>query len=394
MITFDQAQALLAAEVVPLGCEELAIGDAAGRVLAEDVHAALPSPRRDVSSMDGYALRLEDAAVGATLALVGESAAGGALPPAVGPGQAVRIYTGAAVPQGADIVVIQENCEAGPGQVTIARAFGPGRNIRAMAGDFAAGDLLLPAGRRLDPLAMVTLAAADRAWARVFRRPRVAVIATGDELAAPGTARNNPLAIPESVSFGVAALIAEHGGMLVHRATGGDNLPALETMAAAALGAADLVVITGGASVGARDFAKAMFEVHGLELVFAKVAIKPGKPVWFGRAQGKWVLGLPGNPTSAMVTARLLLVPLLAALQGRRGNSLLDWTDLPLGADLPANGDRETFVRMMASPRGLVPLGNQDSGVQGAMSSAQWLVRRAIAAATARAGGTVSALRF
>ncbi|MFC0589946.1 molybdopterin molybdotransferase MoeA [Novosphingobium aquiterrae] len=394
MITFDQAQALLAAAVTPLGIEELAIGEAAGRVLAEDVHAALPSPRRDVSSMDGYALRLADAAVSSTLALVGESFAGGALPPPVGPGQAVRIFTGAAVPQGADVVIIQENCEAGPGQVTIERAFGSGRNIRSMAGDFAAGDLLLPKGRRLDPLAMVTLAAADRAQAMVFNRPRVAVIATGDELAAPGTARDHPLAIPESVSFGIAAMIGEHGGAIVHRATGGDSLPALEAAAGEALGLADLVVITGGASVGERDFAKAMFAPHGLDLVFAKVAIKPGKPVWLGRAQGKWVLGLPGNPTSAMVTARLFLVPLLAVLQGQRGDALLDWTDLPLGTDLPPGGERETFVRMMASPRGLVPLGNQDSGVQGALSSAQWLVRRAIAAGAARAGETVPALRF
>lgn len=394
MITFDQAQALLATEVAPLGTEVLAIGEAAGRVLAEDVLAALPSPRRDVSSMDGYALQLADAAVGAALTLVGESFAGGALPPPVGPGQAVRIFTGAAVPQGADVVIIQENCAASPGQVTIARAFGSGRNIRSMAGDFAAGDLLLPKGRRLDPLAMVTLAAADRAQAMVFNRPRVAVIATGDELAAPGTARDHPLAIPESVSLGVAAMIGEHGGTIVHRATGGDIVPALEAAAGEALGVADLVVITGGASVGERDFAKAMFAPHGLDLVFAKVAIKPGKPVWLGRAQGRWVLGLPGNPTSAMVTARLFLVPLLAALQGRRGEELLDWISLPLSAGLPLVGDRETFVRMKASPQGLVPLGNQDSGVQGALSSAQWLVRRSAGSPATGPGEMVQALRF
>jgi molybdopterin molybdotransferase len=326
--------------------------------------------------------------------VIGESFAGGALPPAVGPGQAVRIFTGAALPPGADIIVIQENCDAEDGTVTIARPFGPGRHIRRAGSDFAAGDQLLAAGRSLDPLAMVTLAAADRAMARVHLRPRVALIATGDELTPPGTARDHPLAIPESVSFGVAALIAEHGGAVVHRATGGDRLPALEAMAGAALAAADLVVVTGGASVGERDFAKAMFAPHGLELLFAKVAIKPGKPVWLGQASGKWVLGLPGNPTSAMVTARLFLAPLLAALQGASLGALLDWTGMLLATDLPQAGDRETFVRMIASPQGLVPLQNQDSGVQGALSSARWLVRRAIGSTVARAGETVEALRF
>lgn len=394
MISFDEALALIAAEVRPLSSETVPISDAAGRVLAEPVDAALDSPRRDVSAMDGYALREADAAIGASFRLVGESFAGGALPPAVGPGQAVRIFTGAAVPVGADLVVIQENCETGDGTMTIVRPFGPGRHFRKQGSDFAAGDHLLGAGRRLDPLAMVTLAAADAAQVRVHRRPRVALIATGDELAAPGTARNNPLTIPESVSFGIAAMVAENGGALIMRRSGGDDLAALTRTAGEALGAADLVVVMGGASVGEKDFAKAMFEPHGLDLVFSKVAIKPGKPVWLGRAGGAWVLGLPGNPTSAMVTARLFLTALLAALQGRPANALLDWMELPLGASLPEPGDRETFVRMAWSHGGLLPLGNQDSGVQGALSEARWLVRRAAGAPAAAAGDLATALRF
>ncbi|MBS0475600.1 MAG: molybdopterin molybdotransferase MoeA [Proteobacteria bacterium] len=394
MIAFDAAQALIAAQAKPLRAEVVALDEAAGRILAEPVHAAVSSPRRDVSAMDGYALRLADAAVGARLTVIGESFAGGALPPAVAAGQAVRIFTGAAMPEGADLVVIQENCEAAAGAVTIARPFGPGHHVRRMGSDFAVGDLLLPAGRRLDPLAMVTLASADGASVPVFAPPRVALIATGDELAPPGTARDNPLTIPESVSFGVAALVAEQGGAVVHRASGVDDLPALTAEAGRALAVADVVITTGGASVGERDFAKAMFQPHGLELLFAKVAIKPGKPVWLGRAQGRWVLGLPGNPTSAMVTARLFLVPLLAALQGRDPQALLDWADLPLARALPATGDRETFVRMVRTPEGLAPLGNQDSGVQGALSSAQWLVRRTIGAPAAKAGDRVQALRF
>lgn len=394
MISFDEALALIAKAVTPLGNETVPLVEAAGRVLAEQVHAALDSPRRDVSAMDGYALREADAAIGAALRVTGESFAGSALPPPVGPGAAVRIFTGAAVPDGADIVVIQENCEAQGGVVTIARPFGPDRHIRSQASDFAAGDLLLEAGRRLDPQAMVTLAAADAVQARVHLRPRVALIATGDELALPGTARDNPLAIPESVSFGVAALAAEHGAQIVARRRGGDDLAALTIAAGEALGEADLVVVTGGASVGEKDFAKAMFDPHGLELVFSKVAIKPGKPVWLGRAQGAWVLGLPGNPTSAMVTARLFLTALLAALQGRPATALLDWIALPLGTSLPEPGDRETFVRMVWSDAGLVPLSNQDSGVQGALSTARWLVRRPAGASAVPAGGLVQALRF
>ncbi len=394
MITFAEAQDLIARAVTPLGTETVALASAHGRVLAQAVTAALPSPRRDVSAMDGYAVRSADAAPGARLTIIGHSAAGGAVPPPVGAGQAVRIFTGAAVPDGADVIVMQENCDAADGVVTLARPFGPARHIRRKGSDFAAGSVLLEAGRRLDPLALVTLAAADADRALVYRRPRVALIATGDELAPPGTARDDPLAIPESVSFGVAALIAEQGGDMVLRETGGDDLPALAALAGRAIGAADVVVVTGGASVGDRDFAKPMFAPHGLDTVFAKVAIKPGKPVWLGRAGQAWVLGLPGNPTSAMVTARLFLTALLAALQGRSSAALLDWAELPLGHPLPETGDRETFVRTLWTAGGLVPLGNQDSGVQGALSAAQWLVRRAAGAPAARAGDRVQALRF
>lgn len=394
MISFDEAQTLLAGAITPLGTEILPIDKAAGRVLAQPVVAALDSPRRDVSAMDGYALRSADASVGARLTLIGESAAGGALPPAVGTGQAVRIFTGAAVPEGADLIVIQENCEAAGGEVTIARSFGPGTHIRKRGNDFAAGTTLLPAGRLLDPLAMVTLAASDSAEITVHRRPRVALIATGDELAPPGTARANPLTIPESVSFGVAAMARQHGADIVMRRSGGDDLAALTATAGEALTAADVVVITGGASVGDRDFAKPMFAAHRLDSLFAKVAIKPGKPVWLGRAQGKWVLGLPGNPTSAMVTARLFLTALLAALQGRDPAALLDWTQLPLAAAMPPPGDRETFARMVWTPDGLQPIGNQDSGVQGALSATTWLARRPANAPAAAEGERVSALRF
>lgn len=394
MISFDEALALLAGAVRPLAAEEVPLDRAHGRVLAEPVHAALPSPRGDVSAMDGYALRDADAGVGAALRLIGQSFAGGPPPPPLGAGDAVRIFTGAALPPGANRVVMQENCAADGDSVTIVREYGPGWHVRRAGSDFAAGALLLAAGHRLDPQAVIALAAADRAAALVHRRPRVALIATGDELAAPGTARDNPQAIPESVSFGIAALAAEHGGELVFKRTGGDSLPDLAALAGEALAAADVVIVTGGASVGDRDFAKPMFAAHGLELLFPKVAIKPGKPVWLGRAQGRWVLGLPGNPTSALVTARLFLAALLGALQGRVPSAVLDWMDLPLAAPLPATGDRLTFTRARWAGAGLAPIGNQDSGVQGELAQAQWLIRCEPGAPALAAGATIAALRF
>ena len=241
---------------------------------------------------------------------------------------------------------------------------------------------------------MIAAAAADGASLTVAMRPRVAIIGTGDELAPPGEAHLRADAIPESVTHGVAALIGETGAILVARTIGLDDLPALVAAAGAALDLADLVIVTGGASVGERDFAKPMFAAHGLDLIFAKVAIKPGKPVWLGRARGKLVLGLPGNPTSAMVTARLFLMPLLARLQGQSIEAVLRWRNLPLAAPLGAIGGRETFARARWDEAGLTPLGNQDSGAQGALAEADWLIRCPSGQPERAAGDLVSALPF
>lgn len=394
MIEFDEAQSLLAAAAHSLTSEQVALIDAAGRVLARPVHAGVSSPRRDVSAMDGFALRDADAAVGARFRMVGESFAGGDLPPAVGPGEAVRIFTGAAMPDGADRVVMQENCSVTDGVMTITGEYGPGWHVRRAAGDFAEGDVLLPAGRLLDPRAVLTVAAADCPAVQVYRRPKVALVATGDELAAPGSARENALAIPESVSFGVAALVQQHGAVVTERFTGQDDLVRLKRIADRALAAANVVVVTGGASVGERDFARAMFADHDPEMLFAKVAIKPGKPVWMAQAQGRWIVGLPGNPTSAMVTARLFLVPLLAALQGRRIADVMDWELRPLASPMGAIGGRTTFARAWRGEAGLVPVGNQDSGAQAALAGADWLLRCDPGKEPIAAGTLLPAIRF
>lgn len=393
MIGFDEAQALLVAALRPLASEDVALIDAYGRVLAKPIFAALPSPRRDVSAMDGFALRNSDAAIGAQFRVVGHSFAGAALPPAVGAGEAVRIFTGAAMPEGADRVVMQENCAFDDQTMTITCGYGPGWHVRKAASDFAEGDLLLPEGRLLDPRAMMVLAGADQATAAVYRRPKVAIIATGDELAPPGTARAKPLTIPESVSFGIAAMAEQFGAAIVARFTGGDDLQALNRLADKALAAANLVIVTGGASVGERDYAKAIFAEHELELLFSKVAIKPGKPVWLGQAQGRWVLGLPGNPSSAVVTARLFLAPLLAGLQGRVPSDVLPWEDHKLAATIKVTSERTCFIRANQSPGGLLPVSNQDSGAQGALANADFLIRLDPGTKPRRAGCQVKALR-
>jgi molybdopterin molybdotransferase len=392
--SFDEAVARIARDVQPLPGESVDLAEAAGRVLAEPLHARTMAPRRAVAAMDGYAVIDAATQPGAALRVIGESRAGAGFERRVAPGEAVRILTGAPMPDGADRCIMQEYAARDGDSVSFADGYGPGWHVRAAGSDFAAGALLLDAGSLLTPRAMVVAAAADRARVTVAQRPRIAIIGTGDELAPPGSAHGREDAIPESVSFGVMAMARTRGARIVSRAAGADDLSALEALAGAALDRADLVIVTGGASVGERDFAKPMFAPHGLDLLFAKVAIKPGKPVWLGRARGRWVLGLPGNPTSAMVTARLFLTPLLARLQGSTAESALRWRTLPLAAPLGATGSRDTFTRARWDDAGLTPLGNQDSGAQSALAAADCLIRCPAGQGALEPGATVSALLF
>lgn len=371
MISFDEAVRRVMEVARPVGRESVPLAEAAGRVLAAPVAAMIDSPPADGSAMDGYAVREAD--LPGSLRLIGESFAGAGFEGALEPGTCVRIFTGAPVPEGADRVVIQEVTAREEDFVTIADLPGPARHIRPRGSDFRAGDVLLEAGRRLDPRALVAAAGADVAEVETWRRPAMLVLGTGDELAPPGEARDRPGAIPDSVSFGIMALAVQWGGRTLGSRLLADDLPAMEQAVGEALEQADLIVVTGGASVGEKDFAKAMFAPHGLELIFSKVAIKPGKPVWLGRAGSTFVLGLPGNPTSAMVTARLLLAPLVAGLAGLAG--ALEWRTLSLAEPLPACGDRETFHRARLGETGAVPLANQDSGAQKALAEADLLLR-------------------
>ena len=228
----------------------------------------------------------------------------------------------------------------------------------------------------------------------VARRPRVVTIATGDELRPVGTAIDDPDHIIDSIAPGLHAMLGAMGADILDHHLLGDDLPALEAVAAAAAGKADLIVVTGGASVGARDHAKAMFAPLGMELLFSKVAIKPGKPVWLGRVGDTWVIGLPGNPGSSLVTARLLLAPLVAGLLGQTRPPPLEWIDLPLGEPIPATGDRETFLRATLENGTLIPVSNQDSGAQRALGEASFLLRCRAGQGPLTAGTLVPTLSF
>ena len=388
MITFDEALALVAAAAKPLDTETVLLSEAHDRTLAAPVVAMVDAPPRDVSAMDGYAVREAD--LPGRLPVAGTAYPGdrGAT---LAPGTCLRIFTGGPVPHGADRVVIQEEVTR-EDNVASFGAPGGGRHIRKRGADFREGTTLLEAGRRLDPRALVAAAGADLGELEVWRQPRLAIFGTGDELAEPGTARDRPGAIPESLLAGVAALAVEAGGLIVMSRRLKDNLPELVQMARWAMERADLVVVTGGASVGEKDYAKAMFGPAGLELIFSKVAIKPGKPVWFGRAGGGLVMGLPGNPSSAMVTARLLLAPLVAGLGGRA--AALRWRQAPLAAPLGPCDDRETFVRAEWDGTAVRPADYQDSGAQKTLADAELLIRRRIGAPAAEAGDMVEIIDF
>lgn len=394
MIDFEEALARVIAVARPLGCETIPFEQASGRVLAAPVTARFAMPRTDVSAMDGYAVREDDLRdVPFSLPIAGEAAAGASPGQALPDRSAFRIFTGAPVPQGADRVIVQENTEREGDRVTFLRQHGPGRNIRTAGSDFEAGEVLIPAGVRLCWRALTTAAAADQAELPVYRQPRIVILATGDELAAPGKALARAGAIPESVSPGIAAFVGLQGGLVLRRERLPDKPDVLAEAAARALEEADLTVMIGGASVGERDYSRSVFG-QAPDYVFPKVAIKPGKPVWLARVAGRLVMGLPGNPTSALVTARLFLAPLLQGLGGGDASRAVVFETGVCADPLPACGDRETFLRARRTDRGLIPADSQDSGSQRSLAASDALIRRRPDAEAAPAGATVAFVPF
>jgi molybdopterin molybdotransferase len=274
MISFDEAVAIVRSAARPRAAERVSLQDASAHVLAQPVIAAIDSPRTDVSAMDGYAVRDDDAVLGATLRIVGQSLPGAGWPGMVGSGTCVRVFTGAPLPDGAERVVIQEHVSRDGETARITSDPGPARWLRGRGGDFKQGDLVLPAGRLLDPAALIAAAGADVAEIQAYRRPQIALISSGDELVEPGQAHDTALAVPDSVAIGLVALAGQWGGEIVSRARLRDDLDSMIAAARAAVENADVVVVSGGASVGKRDFAKTMFEPLGIELSFSKVSIR------------------------------------------------------------------------------------------------------------------------
>ena len=370
--------------------ETVAIADAAGRVLAAPLHALRTQPPFSASAMDGYAVRAADVAtVPARLSITGTAAAGRLFAGSVGPGEAVRIFTGAPVPDGADTIAIQENVRAsGDDIVEVLVSVARGRHIRPVGMDFTEGALLLAQGRLLDPAALSLAASANHAAVPVVRRPLVALIATGDELLPPGST-TGPDQIIASNSFGVGAIARQAGAEVLDLGIVPDRLALIEAAVARAIAAgADVVVTLGGASVGDHDLVHRVLVGLGMELGFWKIAMRPGKPLMYGLLGNTRCLGLPGNPVASLVCSHLFLKPLLMRLGGR---PVLDETiAATLAADVPANDLRQDYVRasMTRTADGLAvtPFEVQDSSMLKVLADADCLLIRAPFAPAARAG--------
>jgi molybdopterin molybdotransferase len=368
--------------------ETVPLDQACGRTLAEPVVAARDQPPFDASAMDGWAVAGE----GETFAIVGESAAGHGYAAQLAPGQAVRIFTGAPVPEGAGRVVIQEVATREGQSLRTPPDDGSGRNIRPRGGDFRAGQTLLDAGVRLDPWRVGLAAAAGRASLAVGRRPRVTVLSTGEEIVAPGETPG-PDQIFNSGGASLNALIAGWGGEPRPWTKAGDDIEAI--VAAASEAGGDVLVTLGGASVGDHDLVKPALARLGLELRVETVKLRPGKPTSFGRlADGRLVLGLPGNPASALVCAELFLRPLLLAMQGADPQPRL--AQARLARPMAANGPREHWARgriSYADGDALAePMSDQDSSLVTVFARADLLIRRRAGAPAAAAGEAVDVL--
>ena len=378
LLPVDEARARILKEVKPLATETIEVGKALGRVLAKAVAAKRDQPPFASSAMDGYAVRAEDVVtIPVQLALIGTSAAGRAYSGTVKPGTAVRILTGAPVPKGADAIVIQENTSREGPLLTVLQPSPPGKHVRRRGLDFAVGDELVPANHRLGPRDIGLLSAGNAASVFVRRKPRIAIFATGDELVLPG---QKPRAdqIISSNSHALQALAESFGAEVINLGIVRDTLKATITAVHKGLNA-DILISTGGASVGDTDFVQEAFKACGVKIDFWKIALRPGKPFMYGRKGKTHVMGLPGNPVSALITARIFLKPLIAAMLGLSPEE--PDTLARLTAAMPANDGRQDYVRASLSiaPEGtrtVTPFAAQDSSMQRTLQQSQALIIR------------------
>lgn len=396
MLTVTQARARILAGIAPVGTETVPLAEAWNRVLAAPVAARLTQPPADISAMDGYALRAADSAAGTRLAVIGEAPAGRPFPGTLGPGEAVRLYTGSVIPAGADAVLLQEDARREGETVTPTAPVAAGRHIRRAGQDFSDGDTVLAPPRRLTARDIGLAAAANHAWLTVHRAPVVAILATGDEIALPGDPIP-PGGIVSSNAHMLAALVRAAGGLPRILPLAADTDAAIADAARQARGA-DLLVTTGGASVGAHDRVQSGLTALGFTLDFWKIAMRPGKPMISGRVGDTPMLGLPGNPVSAAVCAVLFLLPALARLQGLPGDAP-PTVAARAGADLPENDHREDHLRATLSRDSdgtlvATPFPRQDSGMLSLLARAEGLIVRPVNAGAVQRGEYVPVIEL
>jgi molybdopterin molybdotransferase len=380
MLSVDQALERILGAMAPLPAEQISVADGLGRVLAQDIVARRTQPPAAMSAMDGYAVRALDVAkVPVTLKVVGQAPAGGAWQGTLGEGEAVRIFTGGPVPDGADTIIMQENTEAADSAVAVLESAPKGRFVRPAGLDFSEGDVLLPAGRLLTARDVALAAAMNTPWIMVHRRPRVAILATGDEVVMPGDPMT-PNQIISSNSLGMAAMVKVFGGEPCMLGIAPDDREALAAMAAGAKGA-DLLLTSGGASVGDHDLVQSVLGEIGFELGFWKIAMRPGKPLIFGHVGDTPVLGLPGNPVSALVCAILFLRPALTQMLGMTTKDDGHTATARLTEPLGKNDERQDYLRgaLTNDENGellVTPFTRQDSSMLNMLAQADCLVMR------------------
>jgi molybdopterin molybdotransferase len=399
LLSVEDALARVLANATPLPAEAVPVADAAGLVLAADLKARRTQPPADVSAMDGYAVRGADVAQApVTLMVAGEVAAGRPFDRSVGAGEAARIFTGGVLPEGTDTVVIQEHTTREGERVTVNKPAAAGKNVRLKGLDFAAGDVLLAAGHRLTDRDLSLAAAMNYPTVPVHRRPKVAIFATGDELVPPGT-EPGPGQIVYSNGFSLMALMRAEGAQVIDLGIVADRLD--DTVAAvrkAQTAGVDILVTTGGASVGDYDLVQKAFAAEGMDLAFWKIAMRPGRPLMNGRLGGIHVLGLPGNPVSAYVCAFLFLVPLIRRLMGHTDLALESESAI-LGEDLPANDERADYLRASVSTDAqgrfvVTAFRQQDSSMLTPLANGNCLLIRAPFAPAAKAGELSTIVKF